>query len=51
MAKAKPQPKPIPDGGSYLLDEATGEWIPILPVVTPAEPAPAPEPDHDAADS
>jgi hypothetical protein len=28
MARSKPEPDPRPtDGGSYLLDEATGKWI------------------------
>jgi hypothetical protein len=28
MAHPKPKPDPRPtDGGSYLLDEATGKWI------------------------
>ena len=28
MAHPKPKPDPMPtDGGSYLLDEATGKWI------------------------
>jgi hypothetical protein len=28
MARSKPDPDPRPtDGGSYLLDEATGKWI------------------------
>lgn len=28
MARPKPEPDPRPtDGGSYLLDEATGKWI------------------------
>jgi hypothetical protein len=28
MARSKPEPDPQPaDGGSYLLNEATGKWI------------------------
>jgi len=28
MARSRPEPDPRPtDGGSYLLDEATGKWI------------------------
>jgi hypothetical protein len=28
MARSKPEPEPRPtDGGSYLLDEASGKWI------------------------
>jgi hypothetical protein len=52
MAKTKPQPEPIPDGGSYLLDEKTGKWIDRE--ATTAEcvmPAPEPEPTDDPADA
>jgi hypothetical protein len=37
MARSKPEPEPRPsDGGSYLLDEATGKWIDQELVVMPA---------------
>jgi hypothetical protein len=53
MAKAKPKPQPMPtDGGSYLLDEASGTWVDRE--ATPAEcvmPAPVTEPTDDPADA
>jgi hypothetical protein len=52
MAKTKPQPEPIPDGGSYLLDEKTGKWVDRE--ATPAVcvmPAPETEPTDDPADA
>jgi|688.fasta_scaffold16707_14 hypothetical protein len=49
MARSKPEPDPRPtDGGSYLLDEATGKWIDQGH--KPAEcvmPTPAPAPSND----
>jgi hypothetical protein len=42
MARPRPEPDPRPtDGGSYLLDEATGKWInqdrkPVTPEPIPA---------------
>jgi hypothetical protein len=53
MAKAKPNPDPRPtDGGSYLLDEATGQWICNngCPLPPPPEPAVI-EADHAPADA
>jgi len=46
MARQQPKPEPIPaDGGSYLLDPATGQWIDqdhkpaecVMPTPQPAE--------------
>ena len=53
MAKVKPIPKPIPtDGGSYLLDEATGEWVSTEACPMPAQSEPAvTESDHAPADA
>jgi hypothetical protein len=53
MARSKPEPDPRPtDGGSYLLDEATGKWIDQDH--KPAEcvmPTPAPAPSNDEIDA
>jgi hypothetical protein len=43
MARQRPEPDPRPtDGGSYLLDEATGKWISQDPKPAPVPPAPVP---------
>jgi hypothetical protein len=45
MARSKPEPEPRPsDGGSYLLDEATGKWIDQEQVM----PAPTEPQDNDS---
>jgi hypothetical protein len=53
MARSKPEPDPRPtDGGSYLLDEATGKWI--NQDCKPAEcvmPTPAPALSNDEIDA
>jgi hypothetical protein len=53
MARSKPEPDPRPmDGGSYLLDEATGKWIEQC--VKPAEcvmPEPVPASSNDEIDA
>lgn len=51
MVRSKPEPKPFPsEGGSYLLDEGTGEWVKedegLTAPSTAAEPAPEPQNDH-----
>jgi hypothetical protein len=54
MARSRPEPDPRPtDGGSYLLDEATGKWInqdrKPAPVMT--DPAPAAAMSDDPIDA
>ena len=53
MARSKPEPDPRPmDGGSYLLDPATGKWIDQE--AKPAEcvmPEPVPASSNDEIDA
>jgi hypothetical protein len=49
MARSKPDPDPRPtDGGSYLLDEATGKWIDQERGVMPAPITPEADDSLDA---